>query len=84
LSYGGRKSVEHAWILSLAGNAAEFAIHPLWTSPSKPRHAANAEQLKIAQHCRTDGDQLSQLSFSFHQKLLDSTFALQYSAASLI
>jgi len=58
LGHGGGKDVLAADIDALAGGAAEFPVEPGRISAGKLFHAADAEQLKIAQHGRPNGDQV--------------------------
>jgi hypothetical protein len=58
LGHSGGKDVLAADINPLAGGAAESLVKPAWILAGKLFHAADAEQLKIAQHGRPNGDQV--------------------------
>jgi hypothetical protein len=56
VSHGGGKNVLATDIDTLAGGAAEFLVKPGGILAGELFHAADAEQLKIAQHGRSHGD----------------------------
>jgi hypothetical protein len=58
LGHGGGKDVLAADIDALAGGAAESLVKPAWILAGKLFHAADAKQLKIAQHGWPNGDQV--------------------------
>jgi hypothetical protein len=58
LGYGGGKNVLAADIDALAGGAAELLVERGWISPGKLFHAADAKQLKIAQHGWPNRDEI--------------------------
>jgi len=59
---GGTKNVQAASILVLRSDAAEFFVQAQGILSGKPPDAAHAKNLKIAQHRRTDGNQIGKLT----------------------
>src|SRR5271165_148571 len=55
LRHGRPKDIQAADVLRLAGNLAKLLIELLWVLPRELGDAANAEQVEIAQHCRSNG-----------------------------
>jgi hypothetical protein len=71
LRHGGGKDILAADIDALAGGAAELLVKRARISPGEVFHAADAEQLKIPQHGRPNGDQVLQTALlNWHKKLL--------------
>jgi len=58
LGHSGGKDILAADIDALASGAAEVLVEPGRISAGKLFHAADAKQLKIAQHGRSNGDQV--------------------------
>jgi hypothetical protein len=58
LGHSGGEDVLAADIDALAGGAAELLVEPGRISPGKLFHAVDANQLKIAQHGRPNGNQV--------------------------
>src|SRR5208282_2149241 len=68
LRYRRPKNIQAADVLRLAGNLAELLIKLFRVLPGQLDHAGNAEQLEIAQHGRSDGNQVSQFTlFDGHE-----------------
>src|SRR5215510_15435692 len=44
------ENIQAADVVPLPGDAAEFGVKPSWILPAELRHAADAQQLEIAQH----------------------------------
>jgi hypothetical protein len=72
LRHGRAKHIQHARILPLAAETVQPRVHPLRVLPRQLRHAANSEPPKVAEHGRSNRNQVAELSrdlkvFSFAQ-----------------
>src|ERR1700680_1989244 len=79
LGHSGGKSIETADVDLLPGDAGELLVELLRILAGKLGDAANTEDLEIAKHSGTDGDQVLQAArFSRHKILLDTSSWLSY------
>src|SRR5579871_2645629 len=58
LGNGGGKDILAADVHALAGDLEKLLVETFWILAGKLLHAANAKQLKVAQHGWPDGDQI--------------------------
>src|SRR5271155_1433099 len=63
LGYRRPKNIQAADVLRLAGDLAEAFVKFLRVLPRESVHAGNAEPVKVAQHGRANGNQISQFAF---------------------
>jgi hypothetical protein len=69
LGYGGPEDVLTTDVHLLAGNPAEPVVELDRILPRQLPHGVDAEQLKIPQHGRPDGDQIAETPFlNLHEK----------------
>jgi hypothetical protein len=79
LRYRCSKSVQHANIQMLRRHAPQFAIQSVGVAPRQLRHVAHSQQLKIAHHRWTDGNQIRKAPvFGLHKNLLDKKLTIPY------
>src|ERR1700674_111590 len=68
LRHGRAKNIQAADVLRLPGDLAKLLIKFLRVPPGKLRHAGDPEQIEIAQHGRSDRNQVSQFAlFDGHE-----------------
>jgi hypothetical protein len=68
LCHGGAEHIEGADIDVLFGNAAELVVKLSGVSARKLSHAANPENLEIAEHGWPDRDEILEASFLVRHK----------------
>src|SRR5215469_13225799 len=79
LRHGRAKSIQHAGILALARLAVQLLVQFPRLLLCELRDAADAEHLEVAQHCRSDGDQVAEFPFRrSHKNPLPSRIALAF------
>jgi hypothetical protein len=76
LGDGGTENVQHAGVLPLTGEAAEFFVHPLGVLPRQMRYASNAQQLEVALHGWSYGYQVAEAPFLEKHRFFSLTLIL--------